>query len=104
MIKPAVFADLAIVCLVAMLAGAVPAAAGSDTAKPPADLVNLEREVSLKIAHVRGEGPTDPGKRQKLHDAERLDAKAEQEIGAGDFRSAEDDLVKANALASELAN
>ena len=60
MIKPAVFADLAIVCLVAMLAGAVPAVAGSDTPKPPADLVNLEREVSLKIAHVRGEGPTDP--------------------------------------------
>lgn len=103
MLKPTVFANLAILCLIATLAGAIPALAGPATPKPPADLTNLEREVSLKIAHVRGEGPTDPGQRQKLHDAERLDAKAEQEIGAGNFRSAEDDLVNANALATELA-
>jgi hypothetical protein len=104
MIKPTVFANLATLFLIAILAYAAPAAAGPNTPKPPAELSNLEREVSLKIAHVRGEGPTDPAKRQKLHDAESLDAKAEQEIGAGNFRSAEDDLVKANALATELAN
>lgn len=103
MLKPTVFANFATLFVIAILACAAPAAAGSDTPKPPADLANLEREVSLKIAHVRGEGPTDPAQRQKLHDAESLDAKAEQEIGAGDFRSAEDNLVKANALATELA-
>ncbi|MGC1341329.1 MAG: hypothetical protein WA854_03320 [Candidatus Binataceae bacterium] len=102
--KSAVFENLSIILFIATLAGAAPAAAGTNSPKPPADLSNLEREVSLKIAHVRGEGPTDPAQRQKLHDAEQLDAKAEQEIGAGDFRSAEDDLVKANALASELAH
>ncbi|MGH7781289.1 MAG: hypothetical protein ACREQR_15855 [Candidatus Binataceae bacterium] len=87
---------------VATIACAAPAAAGAKDLKPPADLVKLEREVSLKIAHARGEGPTDPGKRRQLSDAEQLDAKAENEIGAGDFRVAEDDLVKANALATEL--
>ncbi|MGC1676814.1 MAG: hypothetical protein WA740_04705 [Candidatus Binataceae bacterium] len=104
MIKPPALANLAVLSLIAVLACASPAVAGPDTPKPPADLANLEREVSLKIAHVRGEGPTDPGQRQKLHDAEHLDAKAEQEISTGDFRSAEDDLVKANALATELAH
>jgi len=104
MIKPAALLNLAIFSVAAALACAAPAAAGPNIPKPPPDLANLEREVSLKIAHVRGEGPTDPVLRQKLHDAEHLDAKAEQEIGAGDFRSAEDDLVKANALATELAH
>lgn len=104
MIKPPALANLAVLSLIAVLACAAPAVAGPDTPKPPAALANLEREVSLKIAHVRGEGPTDPGQRQKLHDAEHLDAKAEQEISTGDFRSAEDDLVKANALATELAH
>ena len=102
--KLAASLNFAIFSFAAALACAVPAMAGPNLPKPPADLANLEREVSLKIAHVRGEGPTDPVQRQKLHDAEHLDAKAEQEIGAGDFHTAEDDLVKANALATELAH
>jgi hypothetical protein len=103
--KSRAFVNFAMVSILATVACAAPSVAGPATdLKPPADLVNLEREVSLKIAHVRGEGPTDPAKRRQLDDAERLDAKAEREIGAGDFRAAEDDLVKANALAAELLN
>lgn len=92
----------AILSLLTTIAFAAPAAAGPKDLKPPADLVKLEREVSLKIAHARGEGSTDPDKRHQLSGAEQLDAKAENEISAGDFRAAEDDLVKANALATEL--
>jgi hypothetical protein len=104
MFRSGALAKLAVLSFIAALACAAPAAAGPDTPKPPADLANLEREVSLKIAHVRDEGPTDPVQRQKLHDAELLDATAEQQISTGDFRSAEDNLVKANAIASELAH
>ncbi len=104
MLTSRAFVNLAILPILAVLVCAAPSSAGPNDLKPPSDLVNLEREVSLKIAHVRDEGPTDPAKRRQLGEAERLDSKAEREIGAGDFRSAEDDLVKANALAAELLN
>ncbi|HVA80177.1 MAG TPA: hypothetical protein VNF29_04575 [Candidatus Binataceae bacterium] len=90
--------------ILAILTCTVFASAGGSNLKPPAELANLEREVSLKIAHVRDQGPTDPARRKQLADAEALDTKAEQEIGAGNFRSAQNDLVKANALTTELLN
>lgn len=104
MFKRSALINLARGSLIAALACPAPVFAGPNSPKPPADLANLEREVSLKIAHVHDLGPTDPGDRQKLDEAQRLDAKAEKAIDAGDFRSAEDDLVKANALATELAH
>ncbi|HUY27827.1 MAG TPA: hypothetical protein VMV27_10450 [Candidatus Binataceae bacterium] len=103
-INPAILVILAVLGNLAILACAVSAGAGGSNLKQPADLANLEREVSLKIAHVRDEGPTDPARRKQLADAEALDTRAEREIGAGDFGSAQNDLVKANALATELLN
>jgi hypothetical protein len=69
---------------------------------PPPELRQLEREVSLKLAHTRDLGPTDPHQREQLYEAAQLDSKAEKEIAAGDFKSAEDDLVRANAILGRL--
>jgi len=70
----------------------------------PAGLVALEREVSLKIAHVRDEGPTDPAKRAMLSAAERLDQKGEQEIATADYEAASRDLLAANKILDGLVN
>ncbi len=70
----------------------------------PAGLIALEREVSLKIAHVRDEGPTDPAKRAMLSEAERLDRRGEQEIAAADYQGASRDLLAANKILDGLVN
>jgi hypothetical protein len=89
--------------LLAGLAFGPRAALAADTGKhPPAELRNLEREVSLKLAHVRDEGPTDPVQRRQLHDAQQLDMKAEQAMAAGDYDTARDSLVKANVILVRL--
>jgi hypothetical protein len=86
--------------LVAVAAGSLPAA---DTGtQPPAELRSLERQVSLKLAHLRDEGSTDPGQRTRLDEAQQLDLKAEQEIAAGAYDRAEENLTKANAILGRL--
>lgn len=80
---------------------AAPRACAGDT---PGGLVALERDVSLKIAHVRDEGPTDPAKRAMLSEAERLDQKGEQEIAKADYQAASRDLLAANKILDDLAN
>lgn len=70
----------------------------------PAGLLALEREVSLKIAHVRDEGPVDPAKRALLTEAERLDRKGEQEIATADYQGASRDLLAANKILGSLVN
>jgi hypothetical protein len=70
----------------------------------PAGLVALEREVSLKIAHVRDEGPVDAGKRALLSQAEQLDQKGEQEIATADYQAASRDLLAANKILDGLVN
>ena len=79
-----------------------PLLAGDTARQPSADLRNLEREVSLKLAHVRDEGLTDPQRRAQLHQAQQFDLQAEQAIGAGDYETAEDRLIKANTILSQL--
>src|SRR5579885_1683534 len=69
---------------------------------PQAELRQLERKVSLKLAHLRDQGPTDPAMRERLHQAQELDLKAEQAIAAGDYAAAEDALVKANAILGRI--
>jgi hypothetical protein len=81
--------------------GGSPLCAG-DKAAPSPELRNLEREVSLKIAHASDEGQTDPERRAQLHDAQQLDMKAEKAMAAGSYQEAEDDLVKANAILGRL--
>ena len=68
----------------------------------PPDLVKLEKLVGLELAHVRDAGPTEPAKRKILSDARELDKQAEDSIKAGDFQSAEQNLLKARVLLRQL--
>jgi len=87
---------------VALLIWAGLALAGDPATQPSPELKALERKVSLKLAHLRDEGPTDPGLRAQLHDAQQLDMDAEKALAAGDYNTAEDKLVKANAVLGRI--
>lgn len=69
---------------------------------PPPDLVEMERQVSLELAHVRDSGPTDPAQRRRLFDASELDQKGEAAIKSGDYKSAEENLLKARDILRHL--
>ncbi|SRR5216683_1609341 len=73
-----------------------------EAASPPPDLVKLEKLVSLELAHVRDVGPTEPAKRKMLFDARQFDQHAEDSIKAGDYKSAEQNLLKARVLLRQL--
>ena len=73
-------------------------------ASPSPELVNLERQVSLELAHVRDSGPTDPNKRKQLFDASNLEQKGEAAIKSGDYKSAEDSLLQARAILRQLSD
>jgi hypothetical protein len=73
-------------------------------ASPSPDLVNLEREVSLELAHVRDSGPTDPAQRKQLFDASQLEQKGEAAIKSGDYKTAEDALLRAQAILRQFAD
>jgi hypothetical protein len=73
-------------------------------ASPSPELVNLERKVSLQLAHVRDSGPTDPDKRKQLFDASQLEQKGEAAIESGDYKSAEDSLLKAQTILRQLSD
>ena len=95
---------LAILSLTAILGALItgsPRAAGSGR-QPPAELRSLERQVSLKLAHLRDEGSIDSVQRSQLNAAQQLDLKAEQEIAAGAYDRAEESLTKANAILGHL--
>ncbi len=74
-------------------------AAGSN---PPAELLRLEREVSLKMAHARDEGYTEPSKMKALVDAQAVDAEAEKALKAGEYARAENGFLRAKALLRNL--
>jgi hypothetical protein len=74
----------------------------ANAASPPPELVKLEKLVSLELAHVRDIGPTEPAKRKMLFDARQLDQNAEDSIKAGDYKSAEQNLLKARVLLRQL--
>jgi len=71
---------------------------------PSPELVNLERQVSLELAHVRDSGPTDPAKRKQLFDASQLEQKGEAAIKSGDYKSAEDNLLHARTILRQLSD
>jgi hypothetical protein len=71
-------------------------------AAPPAGLVQLEREVSLKLAHARDLGFTEPDKRQRLSQAHDIDLEGERALKAGDYDKAEGDFLKAKVLLRDL--
>jgi hypothetical protein len=73
-------------------------------ASPPQDLVKLERQVSLELAHVRDIGPTEAAKREQLFQARQFDQKGEDAIKAGDYKAAEDSLLRAQAILRQLGD
>ena len=76
----------------------------ASAASPSPELVNLERQVSLELAHVRDSGPTDPDKRKQLFDASNLEQKGEAAIKSGDYKSAEDSLLQARTILRQLSD
>jgi hypothetical protein len=86
------------IAAIAPVVGVFPARAAS----PPPDLVEMERQVSLELAHVRDSGPTDPVKRKQLFDASQLEQKGEVAIKSGDYKSAEDSLLHAREILRHL--
>ena len=90
----------AAIAALAASVGGLPAIAAS----PSPELVNLERQVSLELAHVRDSGPTDPAKRKQLFDASQLEQKGEAAIKSGDYKSAEDSLLKARVILRQLSD
>ena len=69
---------------------------------PPAALLQLEREISLKMAHARDEGFTEPSKLKTLSEAQAIDAQAEKALKDGEYQSAEDGFLKTRVLLHNL--
>ncbi|MFZ2063147.1 MAG: hypothetical protein WAU82_19225 [Candidatus Binatus sp.] len=69
---------------------------------PPPDLVEMERQVSLELAHVRDSGPTDPDQRKQLFDASQFEQKGEAAIKSGDYKYAQENLSKARDILRHL--
>ena len=76
----------------------------AQTAAPPSSLVTLEKEVSLKIAHVQIKGPTNAADLKQLSAAERIAAHGEKAMAAGDYRGAEQDFLHANVIISVIGD
>jgi hypothetical protein len=76
----------------------------ASAASPSPELVSLERQVSLELAHVRDNGPTDPAKRKQLFEASNLEQRGEAAIKSGDYKSAEDSLLQARAILRQLSD
>jgi hypothetical protein len=89
----------AAIAALATLLGGLSAIAAS----PSPELVNLERQVSLELAHVRDSGPTDPAQRKQLFEASQMEQKGEAAIESGDYKSAEDSLLKAQAILRQFS-
>ncbi|HEV3112693.1 MAG TPA: hypothetical protein VGY99_19585 [Candidatus Binataceae bacterium] len=75
----------------------------AQTPAPPAELTTLERQVSLKIAHVRIKGPTNAADLKQLSQAQRVQLEGEKAIASGDFKQAEQDFLRANVLISSIS-
>ncbi len=87
----------AAIAAIATLVNVLPACA-----QTPPDLVELERQVSLELAHVRDSGPTDPDKREQLYEASQSVQKGETEIKSSDYKDAEQSLLHARELLRKI--
>lgn len=92
----------AVGALIALLTLSAPLLAQSK--QPPAEVTTLERQVSLKIAHVRIKGPTNAADLKQLGQAQRAQFEGEKAIAAGDYKKAEQDFLRANVLISAISN
>jgi hypothetical protein len=85
-----------------MAAAIVAGAALAQSAVPPPDLTKLERQVSLKIAHVRITGPTNAADLKQLGLAQQAQFDGEKAIASGDYNKAERDFLRADVLISAI--
>ena len=69
---------------------------------PPPELLQLEREVALKLAHARDEGLTEPSKLKTLSEAQAADLEAERALQTGEYQSAETGFLKTKVLLHNL--
>jgi hypothetical protein len=88
-----------IVITVLWLALSLTAVAGGN---PPPELLQLEREVSLKMAHARDQGFTEPAKLKTLADAQAVDAEGEKALKSGEYERAENDFLQTKTLLHNL--
>jgi hypothetical protein len=91
--------SVALILVTALSFGAP--ASYAQRAKPP-ELVQLERDVALKIAHARGIGYPDHARREKLAGAERENFAAQRAIAGGDYDTAVNRLLQAKVLLRDL--
>ena len=77
---------------------------GAQPPPPPPDLVALEKQVSLKIAHVRIEGPTNAADLKQLGEAQRVEMEGEKAMAAGDYKTAEQKFLRANVIVNTIGD
>jgi hypothetical protein len=70
----------------------------AQTPAPPADLIKLERQVALKIAHVRLIGPTNAVDLKQLGLAQSAQFDGEKALSAGNYQKAEQGFLRANVI------
>ena len=75
----------------------------AQTPAPPADLTKLERQVALKITHVRLNGPTNAADLKQLGLAQSAQFDGEKALAAGNYQKAEQDFLRANVIISGIA-
>jgi hypothetical protein len=89
------------VLLGAILSLALPALALAGGGPPP-ELLQVEREAALKLAHARDEGYTEPEKLKTFAQAQAADLDAEKALQAGDYQRAESGFLKTKVLLHNL--
>jgi len=62
----------------------------------------MERQVSLKIAHVRINGPANAADLKQLGQAQRAQFDGEKALAAGDYKKAEQDFLRANVIITSI--
>ena len=77
-------------------------AAAAEGGSPSPELLQLEREVALKLAHARDEGYIEPSKLKTLSDAQAVDAAAEKALKDGEYERAENNFLRTKALLHNL--
>ena len=94
------------IALAALLAAMIVllAFAGAQPPPPPPDLVALEKQVSLKIAHVRLQGPTNAADLKQLGEAQRVEMEGEKAMAAGDYKTAEQSFLRANVIINTIGD
>jgi hypothetical protein len=68
--------------------------------RPPPELLQLEREVSLQMAHAHD--AIQPHQMKQLSDAHQVDLEGEQALKAGKYDEAERDFLKTKVMLHDL--